>query len=183
MPIVSTPPPPRNTPNGASGTPARTTPKVTKAREEAVASLGMFAQVPLLATKQLADAATIGEHWPKISHEIAVLAETQEPVANLIDPLMKVGPYAALIAAALPMAMQLAVNHNRLKPGMGGTVPATQLEAQMQTSMAHAELESLRAQQEAEQQAMRVRREIEESRRALADAMQDHARETADVPA
>src|SRR5580700_8256470 len=110
MPITSAPPPPRNTANISGASPSKATPRVTKEREEAVAQLGMFAQVPLIATKQLADAATIGIHWPKISHEVAVLAETQESIANVIDPLMKVGPYAALIAAALPMLMQLAVN-------------------------------------------------------------------------
>ena len=183
MPITSAPPPPRNTPNvsSAGASPTRRTPKVTQEREELVASLGMFAQMPLVMTKQLADAAAIGLHWPKIAHEVAVLAETQEPIANLIDPLIKVGPYAGLIAAVMPFAMQIAVNHGRLKPGSMGTVPAVSLEAQMETSMAQAELHALQVQQEAEEQAARVRAEIQQSRNALADAMRDHVHETADV--
>src|ERR1700722_17255372 len=170
MPIEITAPPPRSTPNAPHSPAKRATPRVTQEREEAVAQLGMFAQVPLMATKQLADAATVGLHWPKVSHEIAVLAETQEAVANLIDPLIKVGPYAGLIAAVMPLAMQLAVNHGRMKPGSMGTVPAVSLEAQMETSMAQAELHALQVQQEAETQAAQVRAEIQKSRNALADA-------------
>jgi hypothetical protein len=185
MPIISTPPPAKSNTNssGKTSTVARATPRVTHEREEMVAQLGMFAQVPLLATKQLADAATIGLHWPKIAHELAVLAETQEAIANVIDPLIKVGPFAGLIAAAIPLVMQLGVNHGRLKPGSMGTVPAVALQSQMEASMAKVELEAMRAQLEAEKEANAARREIDNSRRALADAMRDHTHESADVSA
>jgi len=136
--------------------------------------------VPLVATKQLADAAAIGMHWPKLAHEIAVLAETQEAVANVIDPLMKVGPFAGLIAAAIPLAMQLAVNHGRMKPGQMGTVPAVSLQSQMETAMAQAELQALRMQQEAEEQAARARAEIQASRDNIAKMQ---PQEKADVSA
>jgi hypothetical protein len=167
MPIEFTAPPPKNTSNTASSPVRHATPKVTAEREEAVAQLGMFAQVPLIATKQLADAATIGIHWPKVSHELAVLAETQEPIANIIDPLMKVGPYAALIATLLPMAMQIAVNHGRLKPGSMGTVPAVSLSSQIETEMAKQEIAALRLQQEAEAGARQARFEMEQAKAAL----------------
>jgi|ERR1700722_11410647 len=179
MPIEITAPPPRSTPNAPHSPAKRATPRVTQEREEAVAQLGMFAQVPLMATKQLADAATVGLHWPKVAHEIAVLAETQEPIANLIDPLIKVGPYAGLIAAVLPMLLQIGVNHGRVKPGQMGTVPAISLESQMQTAMAQAELQALRTQQEAEEQAAAARAAIQKSR----DAMNRAQMESVDVSA
>lgn len=150
---------------------------VKEQRTEAVAGLGQLAQVPLLATKQFADAGAVGLYWPSISKEIAELAETQEPIANLIDPLMKIGPYTGLVAAILPFFMQIAVNHGRVAPGSMGTVPASTLEAQIKTAMAQAELEALKTQQQAEQAARAMREEIEESRRALADAMSDVAHE------
>jgi hypothetical protein len=135
--------------------------------------------VPLLATKQYADAGALGLHWPNIAHEVAELAESQEAIANLIDPLMKVGPYTALVAAVLPFFMQIAVNHGRVAPGSMGTVPASSLEAQIKTSMAQAELESLRVQAQAERASAAMRQEMEESRREFEAAMHARAEETA----
>jgi hypothetical protein len=175
MPIEFAAPPPKSTPNtsGASSPSRRATPRLTAEREEAVAQLGMFAQVPLMATRQLADAAAIGIYWPKISHEVAKLAESQESVAQVIDPLIRVGPYAGLIAATLPLVMQLAVNHGRVKPGIAGTVPAVSLQSQMETEIAKAELHALRVQQEAEEQAAAARKEIQASRDALNKAQME----------
>jgi hypothetical protein len=173
MPIEFAAPPPKSTPNTPSSSPRRSTPRLTQEREEAVAQLGMFAQVPLMATKQLADAATIGLHWPKVAAEVAKLAESQEAVANLIDPLMKVGPYAGLIAAVIPLVMQLGVNHGRIKPGSMGTVPAVSLQAQMETALANAELEATRTQLTAEKAAAAMRNEIAEARAKLTQEMSD----------
>lgn len=171
MPVeFAAPPPSRNTPNVSSGT-AKASKAVqareTAEREEAVAQLGMFAQVPLLATKQLADAAAVGMHWPGIAKEVAKLAESQEAVANLIDPLIKVGPYAGLIAATLPLVMQLAVNHGRVKPGSMGTVPAVSLQSKMETAIAQEELKAMRVQLEAEREAQAIRAEIENERKMM----------------
>lgn len=142
-------------------------------RQDAITGLGQLAQVPLLATKQYADAGAVGMYWPGISKEIAELADTQPAIASVIDPLMKIGPYTGLVAAILPFLMQIAVNHNRVAPGSMGTVPATTLEAQIKTSMAESELHALQMQQEAEEQAARMRREMEESKRKLEMAQAD----------
>lgn len=169
---------------GAAKTAAKAPTKklsIKEQRTEAVAGLGQLAQVPLLAMKQYADAGAIGLYWPGISKEIAELAESQEAIAGVIDPLMKIGPYTGLVAAILPFFMQIAVNHGRVAPGSMGTVPASTLEAQIKTAMAQAELEALKTQQQAEQAARALRDEMEESRKALADAMSDHAHETADM--
>ena len=175
MPIEFAAPPPKSTPNASGASPARNraTPRLTAEREEAVAQLGMFAQVPLMATKQLADAAALGLYWPKISHEVAKLAETQESIAQVIDPLIRVGPYAGLIAAFIPLLAQLAVNHGRVKPGLAGTVPAIALQSQMETEIAKTELQALRVQQEAEEQAAIARKEIQASRDALNKAQME----------
>ena len=171
MPVTvnSTPPPPKGMSNvsSAGGTAKRSTPKVTQEREELVAQLGMFAQVPLIATRQFADAGAIALHWPGVAKEVARLAETQEPIARLIDPLLQVGPYAGLIAAVLPLAMQLAVNHGRIKPGSMGTVPAVSLSSQVETAMAQQELASMRAQLDAEREANQAKEDIQAARREM----------------
>lgn len=136
-------------------------------RVEALTGFGMLAQVPLLATKQYADAGTITQYWPGVAKEIATLADTQPAIAKVIDPLLQVGPYAALITAALPMIMQLAVNHKMMPAGAMGTVPGTLIGAQVEAGLAQQEIEALRAQREAEKAAEAMRREIAEQRAGL----------------
>src|SRR6201999_1641646 len=86
---------------------------LTEQRAQAITQLGVFAQVPLVALKQYADVGTIDLHWKNVSTEIAKLAESQDQIARIVDPLMQVGPYAGLITAVLPMVLQFAVNHGR----------------------------------------------------------------------
>lgn len=168
MPITNAPPPTRNI-GAAKPRPAKQAPE-TREREEALNGLGQLAQVPLLATKQYADAAAFSLHWPNISKEVAKLAESQEQVAKLIDPLIQVGPYTGLITALLPFVMQLAVNHRMVAAGALGTVPAQSLSAQMETAMVRAELEALKTQRDAEHEAAAVRKEIDAQRAELAEA-------------
>jgi hypothetical protein len=136
-------------------------------------------QVPLLATKQYADAGAVSLYWPKIATEVAKLAEENENIGKLIDPLMQIGPYSALIAAILPFVLQIGVNHGRFAPGSMGTVPASTLQAQIEASIAEGELENLRIQVQAEQASAVLRAEIAESRKAMADAMSDVRQEAA----
>lgn len=167
---------------GAAKTAAKPTTKklsLKEQRQEAVNGLGQLAQVPLLATKQYADAGAVGLYWPNIAKEIAELAESQPAIAGVIDPIMKVGPYTGLVAAMLPFFMQIAVNHGRVAPGSMGTVPASTLEAQIKTSMAQAELEALTIQRQAEEAARAMREEIAESRQKLSEAQSDMTEVTA----
>lgn len=131
---------------------------------------GQLAQAPLIAFKKLADAATIGIHWPNVSREVASLADSQEAIAKVIDPLIKVGPYFGLVTAVLPMLMQIGVNHGRVPAGAMGTVPANSLSAQMEASLAQVEMEALQAQLEAEKMAQHMRDEIKLARKRMADA-------------
>lgn len=143
---------------------------VTAARTEALNGIGQLIQLPLLITKQHADAGAVGLHWPNVARETAKLAETEPRIAKVIDVLLQVGPYAGLIAAVLPFAVQIGVNHGRLAAGAMGSVPAVTLESQVQASIAQAELQGLRIQQEAQQEAARIRAEIQRSREELANA-------------
>lgn len=172
MPVVSSPPLVRT---GSKAGIAKT-PKASlrTQREEAVAGLGQLAQAPLIALKQYADAGALGLYWPKISGEIASLADSQEQIARLIDPLIRIGPYTGLITSILPMILQIGVNHGRVPAGAMGTVPAASLTARVEASLTAIELEALRAQAEAEQAAQQMREQINSSRQALADSMRDH---------
>lgn len=162
----ATPPPSKGTPNTSSkATSTARVPKSRKERTEAVAALGQLAQVPLMATKQFADAGAVGAYWPNVAEEIAKLAESQPQIAAIVDPLMQVGPYAGLITAVLPLIMQIGVNHGRMTPGAMGTVPATTLSAQIEAGLAQQELQALRVQRQAEQEAMAMKTEIENERK------------------
>ena len=157
----------KNVSSTASKAPKEST--VTKDRAEALTSLGQCAQVPLIATKQFADAGAVSLYWPGVATEVAKLAESQPAIAKLIDPLMQVGPYSALIMAVLPFVLQIGVNHKMVAAGAMGTVPATSLSSQVEASLARQELEALTIQRDAEKEAAEMRAEIAASRKALSD--------------
>ena len=173
MPITNAPPPVVRNATISSKSKTVKVSNVEADRTKALAGLGQLAQVPLLATKQYADAGAVSLYWPNVAKEIAVLADTNEQVAKLIDPLIQVGPYTALIAAVLPFVMQIAVNHKLVAAGAMGTVPGESLAAQIETAMVQQELEALRTQRDAEKAAQALRQEIAESRQELANAMSD----------
>jgi hypothetical protein len=125
----------------------------------------------LLATKQYADAGAIGLHWPNVAEELATLAESQPAIAKFIDPLIKAGPYTGLVMAILPFAAQIAVNHGRISAGAMGTQPGNSLSAQVEASLAQAEMEALSAQLAAEKAAQALRDEIRLARKQMADSL------------
>ena len=167
MPFTSAPPPPvkKTAPRSVKES------SVLNERTDALNGIAQIVQLPLIAIHWYADVGALTIHWPNVAREVATLAESQEKIAALIDPLIRIGPYTALIAAGLPLVMQVAVNHGTMPAGAMGTVPATALAAQVETAMAQQELESLRLQMEAEKAAAVMRSEIEKSRRAMAEAM------------
>jgi hypothetical protein len=154
---------------------------IKEQRKDALDGLGQLAQVPLLATKQFADAGAVGVHWPNISKELSELAESQPAIASVIDPLIKVGPYTGLVAAILPFFMQIAVNHGRVTAGAMGTVPANALAAQIEASLAAAEMEALQSQLEAEKAAQQIRDRIKQQRKDMADSQASQATEVEHV--
>lgn len=165
-------PPPKKTPAVKAPVAVKASPLTAK-RADALNGFGQLAQVPLLALKQYADAGAVSLYWPNVAGEIAKLAETQDQIAKLVDPLIQIGPYTGLITAILPFALQIAVNHGRVTPGAMGTVPKDSLAAQVEANLANVELQALQAQLEAEKASAAVRAEIQQQRTALADAMRD----------
>lgn len=150
----------------------------TQARAESVNGFGQLASAVLLMVKQPADAGAVARHWPNVSLEIAKLADTDERVAKMIDNLESVGPYAGIITAVMPFALQILVNHDRIPAesvsGMGVVTKRT-LTAQVNVSLAEAELAAIEAEKAAIEETARQRQALS----AMVDAMQDHAEEYA----
>lgn len=168
MPIVNAPPPVVKKTASSVQRVAKES-QLTKDRADALNGLGQLLQVPLIATKQHADAGAVSLYWPNIASEVAKLAESQPAIAKLIDPLIQIGPYTGLVMAVLPFVLQLGVNHKMVQPGAMGTVPAITLSSQVEASLAKQELEALTVQRDAEKASAALRQEIEESRKAVAE--------------
>jgi hypothetical protein len=121
-------------------------------REEGLNGVGQLGIAGCLLAKQYADAGAIGKHWPRVSHELAALSDTNEGVAKVVDLVTEIGPYGALLLAVMPLIMQLAANHGMIKAdnALGGDiVPPAVLEAQMKADIATMQAEALRQQQQA----------------------------------
>lgn len=161
--------PPRSTKAAARGTVTRRTvaPSTDHARRkelvEGVFGLGGLA---CLMAGQFSDSAAITMHAPGIAHEAATLAETNDGLAKGIDYLTTVGPYAALVTAAMPLVLQLAANHKLVKAealaGVGVVSPDI-LESQMKADMLRKQTEAVKAQQEAEAGLQTAIRESQEA--------------------
>lgn len=75
----------------------------------------------------VADAAVVEHYAPRIATAVNGLAQERPEVAAVLDRVLKAGPYAALIGAVVPMAIQIMANHKILPAGMGGTMTAEQV--------------------------------------------------------
>ena len=103
-------------------------------------------------TRKYADAAAVGMHAPNLARETAALADEYEMVGTSVDMLIKVGPFGGLIAAAIPLALQLMANHKMIDARQvvgANIVPPEVLEAQMKAEVIQMQAESMRAQQQA----------------------------------
>ncbi|HWW95507.1 MAG TPA: hypothetical protein VN375_19210 [Vicinamibacteria bacterium] len=74
-----------------------------------------------------ADAAAVGFHTPPIAEALNDLAQEDPRFAAMLDKLMKVGPYSALLAAVAPLMLQILCNHGKMPAGILGTVPPEHL--------------------------------------------------------
>lgn len=128
-------------------------------RQEALNGVLQVGQMACLTFGQFSDAGAIGMHGPKLVSEVVTLAENNSKVASKVDLLIEIGPYAGIVAAAIPFLAQLFVNHGVIKAEMfanAGVVPPDQLDQQMkltimrQTIDAQKEQARLRAEMEAE---------------------------------
>jgi hypothetical protein len=160
-PAAAKPPPVRNPKTTASAAKTtQATADIIKSRADALEELLAIPAVAFIMRKQFADAGTVQMYGPRLTAELASL----EPLAPIIDPLTKIGPYSKLIAIIIPMALQFGVNHGQVPPGAMGTVPASTLAAQIETQIARQEVQALRIQLEAEREARELKAEIDEAR-------------------
>lgn len=136
-------------------------------RASGINGIGQIAQFAAQMTGQLHDAGAISMHVPNVAHEAAVVAEDNEKFGKSLDRLAELGPYAALFAAALPLACQLAVNHRLLKaenmaPG-SGVISPEQLTAEVRAQLAIAEAQRMEQLAYQKREALRRQKEAEAS--------------------
>jgi hypothetical protein len=133
-------------------------------RAEGLDGIAQLAQGVLVMARQYADAAAIGKHLPPVNVELANLAEHYESIAKPIDVIIQVGPFGALIAAGMPLVMQLLANHKIVDAGtgIGGVVPPEVLEAQMRADMARMQAQAMIEQQRAIQDAQKAQEQYED---------------------
>jgi hypothetical protein len=161
---TATPPPKRS--NARSTATVRQSLKTTE-REEAVNGLAQLGAAIVMFAGTPTDAATVVHHAPAIAHEAAVIAETNESFARVIDYLTSAGPYAAMFTACLPLGLQILVNHKKIpaEPFANfGVVPSETLEARMRAEAAKQQMQMLRAAQDAEREAAEMAQELADSR-------------------
>src|SRR5271166_4624674 len=79
--------------------------EITGGRAEAVNGIFQLGAAAFMLAKQYADAQAVSDHGENISIELAKIANDNEKMAQLIDKLTTVGPYAGLITAIMPLAM------------------------------------------------------------------------------
>src|SRR5271155_3354255 len=94
--------------------------KIQDSREEGLQGIAQIVTAGLILTKNYPDAGAVDMHAPDIAHEVAVLANDNEKVGNIVDRITGLGPYAALLTAVMPLAIQLLVNHDRIQPTAAG---------------------------------------------------------------
>lgn len=60
------------------------------------------------------DAATVTLHSGNIAEAVNETAQQDERIAAALDKMLEVGPYGALFAAMMPVALQIAANHGKI---------------------------------------------------------------------
>lgn len=149
--------PPRSA-RGASATAKRESVKVNgklAARHEAATGIAQLVGFGCIVTRQYADAGAIGMHSPPIIDELVALSDKNETIGKALDYLTEAGPYAGLIVAVMPLALQIMANHGIVKAELisgAGVVPPQALESQVRADMARQASEALKAQQAAEKE-------------------------------
>jgi hypothetical protein len=67
------------------------------------------------------DGIAVATHTPAIAEAIHSVAVEEPRVAAVLDKILSVGPYGALLGALVPLVAQIAVNHKKLPAGTLGT--------------------------------------------------------------
>jgi hypothetical protein len=77
------------------------------------------------------DGISIAAATPDIAEAVNSLAEQEPRVAAVLDKILTVGPYGALLGALVPLAAQIAVNHKKIPAGTMGTLEPEALKARL----------------------------------------------------
>jgi hypothetical protein len=153
-----------NTSNAKQNTLSVETMSQTERRAKGLMELAQLGQGICLMAGLYADAAAIGQHFPPVAGELANVADSSDMIAKPIDFIIEVGPYGALIAAGMPLVMQILANHRVLKADMllsQGVVPPELLEEQMKAQVARMQLEARKQQQQAMYEAQQAQKEFD----------------------
>jgi hypothetical protein len=103
--------------------------------------------------KQYPDAGAIAMHGGQLTRALARRADQEEKLGKILDYLGVIGPYSEILAAALPLALQLAANHGRVPAeavAQFGVVPPQMLETKVKLEIKQQQakmLEELQAQE------------------------------------
>lgn len=136
---------------------------IDELRQEALDGVLQLTQFGCLAFGNFADAGAIGVFGPPMATEVVNLAKDNSKVAEKVDLLITVGPYAGLVAATIPFLAQLMVNHKVFKAeqfGNAGVMEPEMLETQMKTQVLHRAAEVRREQMEAQEKLARLEEEM-----------------------
>lgn len=178
MPLVGEVPPP---PPAKSSTPSRarskSSPKLADikpsnkaARTETLLGLAGIGQGVCLMLGQYADAETIDMYGRPFLSAVAELGDVHPSFGESIDKADGIGPYFALFAAAVPMALQFMANHNRIdasKVSFGGLKDPSVLHNRQAAKVMNAQAAMMAERVQAEQDA----RAAEAAMHHQADAM------------
>lgn len=100
----------------------------------AIAGVGQVVAGGLALAGLPLDAWAVSTHTPPIAQALHDLAAVQPAVAAVLDKVLAVGPYGAVIAAGLPLVVQLLTNHKMIPAAAAeslGAVPREYLEAKL----------------------------------------------------
>lgn len=97
---------------------------------------GVLAVAGLNKPELAADAATLTVYAPGVADAVNDLANERPEIAAVLDRVLAVGPYGALLAAVTPMVLQILCNHEVIPSGILGTVPKEALLAHMEQERA-----------------------------------------------
>lgn len=159
-------PPPTRTRRPATGAKAveeKTASTLEATRRESLESLFQIGAAVAMATSNHADAAACHRHGPGIAKEAAPLGSRYEQFGKMLDWIGQVGPFAGLLAATLPFALQIAANHGRVPyaaVAQFGVVEPQVLTMQVQAELAQRAAQEMREQAEARRAAQAAMDEI-----------------------
>lgn len=182
MPVtVAAAPPPKKTTTAATKSTTPVLSKKTKERADGLQGIGQLLSAGLLFARQHADAGAVYKFWPDVAVESAKIADDNPKFGEFLDSLTAVGPYAGLITAALPLVMQVMVNHDKMdvtNVANLGCVSKETLRAQVQKEIMAAEMQAMREKIEMEEQRAAIVREYNAMVEQLRDDLE--TKESAD---